>query len=253
MHRIMIFIAAALALPVVARAQSDYISISVWNLPADPALIVQNPDVAATLGRVVDLGADRVHAARISETSAINITFYPASDDLETVLANVGQLRDATGGNPGFELLQVLQGPALPQVDATPITSGLSYVLSSNGNAVSSANGGCLQLNNSSGLACAGGEEHLSLSVWNVPADPAVLAQDPNLAAQLQAFVDLGADRLYPIRVSDSSVAFATFYPVTDALEDVLAAASQARQATAGAPGFDLVEVIEARVIFTAD
>ena len=96
--------------------------------------------------------------------------------------------------------------------------------------------------------------EFVSISVWNVPADPALLAQDPALAGQLQSFVDIGADRLFPIRLSESSIAIMTFYTSDDALEAVLEASRAARAATAAAtPGFELVEVYEAPVLFTAD
>ena len=103
------------------------------------------------------------------------------------------------------------------------------------------------------GPGAEGQSEHVSISVWNVPADPAALAQDPALAGQLQAFVDLGASRLYPVRLSESSIAILTFYPVNDALEDVLAQSRAARAATAEAtPGFELLDVYEAPVLFVA-
>ena len=256
MKRLIAIALASLSIPSLAAAQAAYVSMSFWNVPADPAALIQNPALVAQFQSVIDAGADQIHSARLSESGVANITLYEMNDALDAVLEQTAALRDGAANNPGFEMLEVLQGVALTQIDATPATSRLGYLSGGLGN-VSSSDGGCILLSGSSSdNGCPGAEgqsEHVSISVWNVPADPAALAQDPALAGQLQAFVDLGASRLYPVRLSESSIAILTFYPVNDALEDVLAQSRAARAATAEAtPGFELLDVYEAPVLFVA-
>jgi hypothetical protein len=206
----------------------------------------------------VDAGADRIYSARLSENGVANITFYPLTDALDGVLEQTAALRAGAASAPGFELLTVLEGTALTQVDATPPSANLGYVRSFQSGRVFSTNGNCvLVAGETPADSCpnaAEKSEFVSISVWNVPADPALLAQDPALAGQLQSFVDIGADRLFPVRLSESSIAMVTFYTNDDALEGVLQASRAARAATAaGTPGFELVEVYEAPVLFTAN
>ena len=250
MKRLIAIALASLSIPSLAAAQAAYVSMSFWNVPADPAALIQNPALVAQFQSVIDAGANQIHSARLSESGVANITFYEMNDALDAVLEQTAALRDGAANNPGFEMLEVLQGVALTQIDATPATSRLGYLSGGLGN-VSSSDGGCILLSGSSSdNGCPGAEgqsEHVSISVWNVPADPAALA------GQLQAFVDLGASRLYPVRLSESSIAILTFYPVNDALEDVLAQSRAARAATAEAtPGFELLDVYEAPVLFVA-
>ena len=250
MKRLIAIALASLSIPSLAAAQAAYVSMSFWNVPADPAALIQNPALVAQFQSVIDAGANQIHSARLSESGVANITFYEMNDALDAVLEQTAALRNGAANNPGFEMLEVLQGVALTQIDATPATSRLGYLSGGLGN-VSSSDGGCILLSGSSSdNGCPGAEgqsEHVSISVWNVPADPAALA------GQLQAFVDLGASRLYPVRLSESSIAILTFYPVNDALEDVLAQSRAARAATAEAtPGFELLDVYEAPVLFVA-
>ena len=256
MKRFFTSLIAAIAFPATIHAQTAYVSVSVWSVPAEPAVLIQNPDLVAQFQSVVEAGADRIYSARLSENGVANITFYPLTDALDGVLEQTAALRSGAASAPGFELLTVLEGTALTQIDATPTSTNLGSV---------STHSGPIFLTNGNCLMVAGGalddscpnapekNEFISISVWNVPADPALLAQDPALAGQLQSFVDIGADRLFPVRLSESSVAFLTFYTDDDELEGVLQASRAARTATAsGTPGFELVEVYEAPVLFTA-
>lgn len=257
MKRFIISLITAVAIPASVHAQTAHVSVSVWTVPADPAALIENPNLVAQFQSVVDAGADRIYSARLSENGVANITFYPLNDALDGVLEQTAALRAGAASAPGFELLTVLEGPALTQIDATPSTTNLGHVSNGSG-AVRSTNGNCVLIAGETPLdPCPNApemSEFVSISVWNVPADPALLAQDPALAGQLQSFVDIGADRLFPIRLSESSIAIMTFYTSDDALEGVLEASRAARAATAAAtPGFELVEVYEAPVLFTAD
>ena len=257
MKRFIISLIAAVALPASIHAQTAHVSVSVWKVPAEPAALIQNPDLVGQFQSVVDAGADRIYSARLSENGVANITFYPLNDALDGVLEQTAALRAGAASAPGFELLTVLEGTALTQIDATPPTTNLGYVSSQSG-PVFTTNGNCvLVAGQTPSDSCPNApekSEFVSISVWNVPADPALLAQDPALARSLQSFVDIGADRLFPVRLSESSMAMVTFYTNDDALEGVLQASRAARTANAaGTPGFELVELYEAAVLFTAD
>ena len=98
MKRFIISLITAVAIPASVHAQTAHVSVSVWTVPADPAALIENPNLVAQFQSVVDAGADRIYSARLSENGVANITFYPLNDALDGVLEQTAALRAGAGG-----------------------------------------------------------------------------------------------------------------------------------------------------------